>query len=183
MAKKEHIIFCNGTFSDITEEERRNEYKSWLMDCQDMTEEEAEVQKEEDSFYTWEQEEESFWFDAERDNLDIELDDNILAIADLGLWNGRRSGYKELRRNVNQILQSFGCDYIKVYTEGREVKHIGVHHDGTNKVWFRTWKAGTSEVAKDRVKEAIYNGVSNAEKLVRKHTRSIYKDIAKVYGW
>ena len=34
--------------------------------------------------------------DADRDNLDILVSGEILVIADLGLWFGRRTGYKEI---------------------------------------------------------------------------------------
>lgn len=34
--------------------------------------------------------------DADRDNLNILVSGEILAIADLGLWYGRRTGYKEI---------------------------------------------------------------------------------------
>ena len=34
------------------------------------------------------------YLDDERANLSIQLSQPILVIADLGLWNGRRSGYK-----------------------------------------------------------------------------------------
>ena len=35
------------------------------------------------------------YLDDERVNLNIQLDQPILVIADLGLWNGRRPGYQE----------------------------------------------------------------------------------------
>lgn len=38
----------------------------------------------------------SEYLDDERMNLDIQLDKPILVIVDLGLWNGRYSGYKEI---------------------------------------------------------------------------------------
>ena len=183
MAKKERIIFCNGTFSDITEEERRNEYKSWLIDCQGMTEEEAEKQKEEDSFYTWENEQESNWFEDAESNLNVELDTRILAIADVGRWNGRVMGYKELTGNLSSILRSMNVDYLKVYVADREVKATGIHHDGTNYVTFRAWKDSTTDAQKERVTEAIYNQKENAMALVKRYTRSLAKDVKKIYGW
>ena len=43
----------------------------------------------------------------ERENLNIELDHAILVIADLGLWNGRHLGYKEIRSgNIKDCLYS-----------------------------------------------------------------------------
>ena len=40
-------------------------------------------------------------FDDERANLNIPLDGRVIAIADLGLWNGRKQGYRILKENVN----------------------------------------------------------------------------------
>ncbi len=36
------------------------------------------------------------YLDDERMNLDVQLSQPILVIADLGLWHGRRMGYKEI---------------------------------------------------------------------------------------
>ena len=45
--------------------------------------------------------------DDERYNLDIQLSAPILVIGDLGLWNGRRTGYREINSgNVRDCLYS-----------------------------------------------------------------------------
>lgn len=49
----------------------------------------------------------------ERLNLSCLLDGKIMCIADLGLWNGRRSGYKYLTENLNSIFD-VGEDYRMV---------------------------------------------------------------------
>ena len=36
------------------------------------------------------------YLNDERENLDIQLSQPILVIGDLGMWNGRRMGYKEI---------------------------------------------------------------------------------------
>lgn len=46
------------------------------------------------------------WQDDEISNLDMFLEGNILLIADLGLWNGRKSGYRIIDNNVGNILSS-----------------------------------------------------------------------------
>jgi len=43
----------------------------------------------------------------ERTNLSIQLDQSILVIADLGLWYGRRMGYREIESgNIGDCLSS-----------------------------------------------------------------------------
>ncbi len=54
----------------------------------------------------WNDMDSCFRADAE-DELDIELDENIIALANLGLWNGRQYGYKDLGNNIKEILTSF----------------------------------------------------------------------------
>lgn len=47
------------------------------------------------------------YLDDERVNLNIQLDQPILVIADLGLWNGRRTGYQEISSgNIRDCLYS-----------------------------------------------------------------------------
>ena len=184
MKKKERIIYQSNYFSDRKESEERAEFKSYLMECRDMDEAEAErVSKNDDDFYGWKNEQENDWFQAEEENLNVELDTRILAIADVGLWRGRVMGYKELTRNLSSILRSMNVDYLKVYVADREVKAIRHHHDGTHYVTFRAWKDSTTDVQRERVTEAIYNQKENAMALVKRYTRSLAKDVKKIYGW
>ena len=47
------------------------------------------------------------YLDDERSNLDIQLSRPILVVGDLGLWHGRRMGYKEiLSGNIRDCLYS-----------------------------------------------------------------------------
>ena len=53
------------------------------------------------------------YLEDERVNLDIQLPESILIIGDLGLWNGRRQGYKEIASgNIKDCLYS-DCDYSR----------------------------------------------------------------------
>ena len=47
------------------------------------------------------------YLDDERSNLDIQLSRPILVVGDLGLWHGRRMGYKEIPSgNIRDCLYS-----------------------------------------------------------------------------
>lgn len=60
----------------------------------------------------------SYLYD-ERINLDIQLPREIIVIADLGLWNGRRSGYKVIESgNIRDCLYS-DCDFNEWYGDMR----------------------------------------------------------------
>ena len=182
--KKEKVIYQSNYFSDRKESEERADFKSYLMECRGMDEAEAERQvKIDDYFYGWQNEQESNWFEDEEANLTVELDTRILAIADVGRWNGRVMGYKELTGNLSSILRTMNVDYLKVYVADREVKAKGIHHDGTHYVTFRAWKDSTTDAQRERVTEAIYNQKENAMALVKRYTRSLAKDVKKIYGW
>ncbi len=121
----------------------------------------------------------NIYLDDERENLNIVADGRILVIADLGLWNGRRQGYKILSRRVSDIL-SDDADYVEWYGNGYNIKATASHHDGTNYYEYRV-------IREDRNIENLLDAIYNGEKITRKklnyYTKSLYKDIAKVYGW
>lgn len=118
-------------------------------------------------------------FEAEMMNLDIELPGKILVIASLGLWNGRRSGYKIMGNNLNEILTASIGDLYEVYFDGHNIKAKDVHHDGTNYYEFRL-------IRNDRniniLLEKIYNDDFSRQD-INNYTRSLAPYIREVYGW
>ena len=118
----------------------------------------------------------------ERINLDVELNHPILVIADLGLWNGRAYGYKELPGNIKECLYS-DCEYVTWYVDDDgEFCCNASHHDGTNHYRYRTYKSGVSEWQIDKLKSKIYDGTATEED-IDSVTRKLGYDIAEVYGW
>lgn len=119
-------------------------------------------------------------FDDETLNLNKKLDGRILAIADMGLWNGRRTGYKILGNNLNEVLTcGIGCDEKEVYCDGRNVLATGYHHDGRNHVEFR-------EIREDRNIDNLLDKLYNNEEVTRQeinyYTRSLRPYVKQVYG-
>lgn len=119
------------------------------------------------------------YLDDERINLDIQLSNPIIVIADLGLWNGRKSGYKFIDSgNIKDILHD-GCDYCKWYADRYNIRFTGHHHDGTNYYTYREVKdMDNIHVLTGK----LYNGTATSKDITR-YTRSIRKHVAKVYGW
>ena len=120
------------------------------------------------------------WFDDERLNLNKKLDGRILCIADMGLWNGRKSGYKILGNNLNEVLTcGIGCDEKEVYCDGRNVLAKGYHHDGRNYVEFR-------EIREDRnienLLDKIYSGQEVTRREINYYTKSLRPYVKEVYG-
>ena len=119
----------------------------------------------------------ALWLNDERLNLDKEVNGVIIAFADLGLWHGRRQGYKIIGNNIADILRSsydaewFGDTY--------NIRGVEYHHDGTNHILYRVAKdMGTAQ----RITEKIHDGTIN-EAQFRRMTRSLHPYVADIYGW
>ena len=123
------------------------------------------------------------YLDDERCNLDIQIGQPILVIADLGLWFGRRAGYREIESgNISDCLYDPN-EYVEWYVDSYgNLRSISIHHDGRNNYLFRAWKDNTTDTQRENLKEKIYHGVATRRDISRL-TRSIGKDIGRVYGW
>ena len=123
------------------------------------------------------------YLDDERANLNIPLSEPILVIADLGLWNGRRSGYKEIRSgNIRDCLYG-GHDFVTWYVDRQgDLRCEDIHHDGTNHYLYRVYKSGTTDSQRTRLKGKIYDGTAS-EGDIDRYTRRLGDEIGRVYGW
>lgn len=137
----------------------------------------------ESALYGLMEEENAALLEDERLNLDIRLTEPILVIADLGLWDGRRPAYKEIPSgNVRDCLYD-NNDYTEWYVDGHgNLRATSVHHDGTNTLLYRVWKDGVSDARRERLKWKITHGQATAQDIAAV-TRSIGKEISRVYGW
>ena len=122
----------------------------------------------------------NMYLDDERCNLNIQLDNPILVIASMGLWNGRRSGYKIIQSgNIKDIFYADG-EYAEWFSDGHNVKGRYSHHDGTNYMEYREIK----DMDKiDALLADIYNGVPVKRSKINYYTKSIAPSVNKVYGW
>ncbi len=122
------------------------------------------------------------YLNCERMNLDIDIPNGIIAIADVGKWCGRVSGYKEIGNNIADCLYT-DMDIAQWYVDPWGVfRGYMADHDGQTFVVYRAWKDNVTEEQKERVLEGIYNG-GVSERTLRRYTRNIGVDIVQVYGW
>lgn len=123
------------------------------------------------------------YIDDERVNLDITLNRPIIVIADLGLWNGRRCGYKEIKSgNISECLYS-DCDYNTWYVdEFGDLRCKAEHHDGTNYYLYRTYREEATEEQIEDLKYKLYCGKATAEDIALV-TKRLGDAIGEVYGW
>lgn len=125
---------------------------------------------------------EQTWFEDEQWEL-ARVDEGcgLIAIADLGRWNGRFGGYKEIK-NLEDVLYS-SCDYERVYVDSNgDLRKEESHHDGSNSILYRYWKEGLTEEQKENFMSKIYNG-SCTQKDITRYTCKAGLGIANAYGW
>ena len=119
----------------------------------------------------------------ERVNLDIQLSQPIIVIGDLGRWNGRVMGYKDIPSgNIRDCLYA-DTDYTEWYVDKYgDLRADATHHDGTNHYLYRVFKDGVSETQIDNLKEKLNRGTATRTDIVR-ITRRLGDEIAKVHGF
>ena len=123
------------------------------------------------------------YLDDERTNLDIDLGTPIIIIGDLGLWYGRRSGYKVVGTgNISDCLRD-DSDYVTWYVDAEgDFRCDAMHNDGTNYYLYRVFRDGTTDEQQEDLLWKIYSGtVTQTE--IHELTEKIGTRIAEVYGW
>lgn len=196
MERKTYTIFDNY---DVCSDENMKCAKEnilenvfWGMDTVTLTDEygkEVEVTREEyaktisdDRLYEACYEDNNLWFADERENLSS-VDDSgeLIAIADVGRWNGRVSGYKRIK-SLPDVLYS-SCDYERVYVDSNgDLRKDESHHDGSNSILYRYFKDNLTEEQRDNFLDKIYNGECTQKDITR-YTRKAGVGIAKMFGW
>ena len=172
---KKRMIWQN---CDLDIEDWRDDYKEWLeingIDDRDPDDE--------DDIRDWMYNTNNDYFYDEQVNLNKNIDGRILIIAGLGLWDGRRQGYKVLGNNIKEIfnINDRGFDYAEFYGDGYNIKATEWHHDGTNYYEYRVIREDRSI---DNLLDAIYNGEEISRKKLNYYTKSLYPYVANVYGW
>lgn len=123
------------------------------------------------------------YLDDERMNLNIKTEGRIVCIADIGLWNGRRTGYKLYGHNVGECLTFFSdCDYADFYVDRYDFRCKQTHHDASTYAVFRELKPNLSSDQVNNFLWKIYQG-KVTQKDITRYTNSLKERIKKVYGW
>lgn len=114
--------------------------------------------------------------------LNVDLDNPILIIADLGLWDGRKSGYRLIESgSLREILQPScsGQSEVCWYFDGEDIKCEEIHHDGTNHYLYREVR-NPDEI--DRFLAMIYHQLDYSPDTLDRYTKPLAKDIKKILG-
>ena len=170
---KKRVIWSN---TDLDIKDWKDGYKEYL----EINERDDEDPNDEDAIYNWMWETNGYYLDDERCNLNKRVDGRILVIGNLGFWNGRASGYKIIDScNIRDILYS-DCDYVEWYGDGHNIHSVEHHHDGTNYCLYRVIREDRNI---DNLLDVIYNGEEISRSKLNYYTKSLYKDVANIYGW
>ena len=166
--EKEHIIWSNDNL----------DYKDWKEDLEEEFPNLTEDERVEKMYET-----NNMYLDDERVNLNIQLPRPIIVIGDIGRWDGRVKGYKEIKSgNIRDCLYD-DCEYVTWFVdEHKDLRCTAHHHDGTNYYLYRTYRDNVSERQIENFKEKLYNGVVT-QKDIDRITKRIGDKIAEVYGW
>ena len=165
---KKHIIFT----TDYNEDDYKEAYEEWL--------EMNEYTPEDRSLEGYIQDSLAIFAQDEYSNLSKECG-QIIAIADLGLWDGRHSAYQLSKKgNLNAIFDMIHGDDYEIFVDGNDVKAIVHHHDGTNYITFREVREGRNI---QRICDMLYNQEEVSNRLISAYTKPLGKLVASIYGW
>lgn len=163
-----HIIWSNNNL----------DYEDWRTDLEDGYPHLSEEQR-----VSLMYEINNDYLDDERVNLDIQLSKPILVIGDLGLWDGRHVGCKEIDSGNLRDCLSSDTDYTTWYVNKRgDFCCEGIHHDGTNRYLYRSYKEGISNQQVENLKYKLYKGRATRADITRL-TKRLGDEIAAVYGF
>lgn len=108
----------------------------------------------------------------------------IVAITDLGLWNGRRNGYRACGNRLDAIVKFHvrSSEGYRVFydDETDEVEAEDIHHDGANRYRFRSLRKGHGI---DEVEDAVLVEGTPDEAKVENCTSSLGMVFRRIFGF
>lgn len=161
---------------------KRNNIFSTLIDLDAYDDCEEFQDLPEERKYSWAVEDNRFAMECEIANLNKIIPGIPVIIADLGLWYGRRRGYKTEfgTENIGEMLQkiSYNHDDFEWYCADGDLKVAGYHHDGTNYFVLRYIPAAE----KQEIIDKIMDGEMPLDDLLQ-YTKSLEPLVNEIYGW
>lgn len=180
------MAFTKGTMVIYTTDLDENDYdKAWLDEqTYYMTEDEEEPKEyfddldEQDKWEILYQVNDD-WAWMVTEELRTSVDGIIIAVRDMGLWDGRFRGIAEISDNLADILSDTMATqaYYEWYIEEGDVKMLAIHHDGRNYTTYRVCKDW------DALYDMLERDWDNQEEILAKHTESLVPYVNEVYGW
>lgn len=124
----------------------------------------------------------NYTFNDEVQNLNKELGSQVIAIAQMGTWQGRRQGYKRLGSNLTTIF-SVSEQRNEWYSNGKDILSTQIHHDGRNHIIFRLLRTDRTREGIEKFLKDIYDGKEITPRKLSAYTTSLHPHVASIYGW
>lgn len=100
------------------------------------------------------------------------IEGTFITFADMGLWNGRRAGFKwaKSKKLGDALVDILSSDYneVDIFTENGDLKVTGYHHDGTNYMVLRRVITPDLTLWTNEELKPVFR---------KKHTRGVAKEI------
>ena len=147
------------------------DYKDWFEEYEEINGQPLEDDKKYSLIYQFNND----YLEDERINLDKKM--VVIALADIGRWNGRKQGYK-IYNNLTDILYS-ESDYCKWYCDSYNLKGELHDHDGISYIIYRTLK---NDDDYDKIIELLENNYTLTRSQYYRYTKSLRPTIKNIYG-
>jgi hypothetical protein len=100
------------------------------------------------------------------------IEGTVIAVANVGLWNGRKDGIKVLQgfEDVMDFMTRY--DEFKIYIDRYNIKGIGHHHDGTD---YLTFREVHPRYFRDDIEDIFLSYDGDVDRFVKNCTRSLRK--------
>lgn len=113
-------------------------------------------------------------------NLNKKLNNYVVAFAELGLWDGKKYGFRILSTNLNSIFNA-RQDFNTYYTDAYNVRATCCHHDGTNYILYRKLKKGIDVLDFEAFVQK--NDYRLSSQQLSRYTESLLPYVKTIYGW
>lgn len=103
---------------------------------------------------------------------DKNIEGTVIAVANVGRWNGRKDGIKVLQgfEDVMDFMARY--DNFKIYIDRYNIKGIGHHHDGTD---YLTFREVHPRYFRDDIEDIFLSYDGDVDRFVKNCTRSLRK--------
>ena len=123
------------------------------------------------------------YLEDERREMDIQVGSPIIVIADIGRWDGRHTGYREIASGCLKDCLYTELDGVTWYVDDRgDFRMDGYHHDGHNYYLYRRYRDDATPESIEEFQSKILNHTLTKEDIDRVTVR-LGDDLAKIYGF
>lgn len=123
------------------------------------------------------------YLDDERSNMDVRVDTPIIIIADIGKWDGRHTGYREIESGCLKECLYTELDGVTWYVDKKgDFRMDGYHHDGHNYYLYRRYRDDASSEEIEDFQCKILDHTLTEEDIDRVTVR-LGDEIARIYGF